>query len=391
MKNNVAVIGGGASGIFAAITARKAGADVTIFEKNSRVGKKILSTGNGACNFTNSGASPENYNTEFVSCALLKLTPSKTCELFRELGLLSMEKDEGRIYPLSAQASAVLDVLRFTLDRLGVKLVCDFDVAQIIPEKDGFFVMSKSGKRHFADKVIVATGGMAAPKTGSSGDGYKLLEKLGHTKTELIPHLVQIKTDRGISGVRAHARVTMQNGKTQEGEVQFNNYGLSGIPVFMLSKYAKLGEKISVDLLPDYEVCEVEKILKNRPTQALETYLIGILNKTLGQMLLKECVPYPLSTSCDKLADSDIEKIAKTLKNWEFTISGTMPWDNAQVTAGGISLSEVNPDTLESRLVKNLYIVGELLDIDGDCGGYNLQWAWSSGYVAGSEAANVQN
>ncbi len=390
MKNKIAVIGGGASGILSAISAVRAGAAVTIFEKNSRIGKKILSTGNGACNFTNTGASKANYNESFVCHALSEFSPSDTRRFFQELGLISVEKDEGRVYPRSNQASAVLDVLRMELARLGVTIVSDFEVREIKKEKDKFCIVGNSEK-HFADYVIVATGGMAAPKSGSSGSGYKLLEKLGHTKTELIPSLVQIKTDRGINGVRTHAKVTMQNGKTDIGEVQFTNYGLSGIPVFSLSKYAKTGEFVCIDLLPEYTEDEIFEILKNRPKQSLETYMIGILNKALGQMLLKECIDIPLSGDSTMLRDTDLWNIAKTIKNWQFKITGVMPWDNAQVTAGGIELLEVNPKTMESNIVKGLYITGELLDIDGECGGYNLQWAWSSGYVAGREAANVQN
>ena len=389
MKNNVAIIGGGASGLIAAITAARNGAYVTVFEKNQRVGKKILSTGNGRCNFTNINANIENYNSEFAAFALKRFSPNDTISFFEEIGLLSKTEDEGRVYPLSGQAAAVLDVLRLEAERLQIAVRTEFDVSQIVKKNDGFFVVSKTGERYFADKIIVATGGMAAPKSGSDGAGYGLLKKLGHSVTGLVPSLVQIKTSKSIQGVRAYGRVTMQNGKTSKGEIQFNNYGISGIPVFGLSKYAKKGENVYIDLLPDYTHSEVLELLKKRPTQTMETYMTGILNKSLGQMLLKECGISPLSKMSDELTEKEIEKIADTLKKWRFEITGVMPWDNAQVTSGGIRLSEINAETMESRLVKNLFVTGELMDIDGDCGGFNLQWAWSSGFVAGSEAASV--
>lgn len=389
MKNSIAIIGGGAAGIFAAITAARKGSAVTIFEKNPRIGKKILSTGNGRCNFTNVNASKENYNSDFVEKALDKLSAQDTMALFEDFGLLSMIEDEGRVYPASGQASAVLDVLRLELDRLGVAVRTEFDVAELQRKNDGFFVVCKTGERHFADKVIVSTGGMAAPKSGSDGSGYKLLKRLGHSVTEIKPSLVQIKTSKSIQGVRTHGRVTMENGKTAVGEIQFNNYGISGIPVFGLSKYAKKGEGVVIDLLPDLTNEQVWKLLEKRPVQSMETYMIGILNKGLGQMLLKECGISPLSKMSSELTASEKENIAKMLKKWRFEITGVMPWDNAQVTSGGISLDEINPETMESEIVKNLYVIGELLDIDGDCGGFNLQWAWSSGFVAGREAAGV--
>ena len=387
--NNIAIIGGGASGLVAAIFAARGGANVTVLEKNARVGKKILSTGNGRCNFTNINITEKNYNSDFSECALKKFSPKDAISFFEGIGLLSKTEDEGRVYPNSGQASAVLDVLRLEAQRLDICIIPEFNAVQIIPKNNGFLIASDKGVHHFADKVIVATGGAAAPKTGSDGGGYKILKKLGHTVTGLKPSLVQIKTTKSIQGVRAYGRVTMENKKTAVGEIQFNNYGLSGIPVFGLSKYAEKGEKICVDLLPDLSFDDVLKMLKNRPKQTMETYMTGIINKSLGQMLLKECGISPLSKGNDELTASEIEKIAKMLKCWRFEIVGVMPWDNAQVTSGGISLDEVNPETMESRIVKNLFITGELLDIDGDCGGFNLHWAWATGFVAGSEAADV--
>lgn len=386
VKIDVAVIGGGASGIMAAIFAARCGKNVCILEKNPRIGKKILATGNGRSNFTNINAKAQDYNSEFVGFCLERFSPKEVIAFFEEIGMLSRQEAEGRVYPLSGQATAVLDVLRLELSRLSVKIITEFDVQKIEKTGDSFVILSKDQKIE-TKKVIVATGGMASPKSGSDGKGYELLKAFGHHTTKLVPSLVQLKCGKSVGGVRAYGKVTTQSGRCDIGEIQFNNYGISGIPVFGIAKYVKKGEPIFLDLLPDYTEDEVIKILKNRQKQTMETYLIGILNKALGQFLLKECGISPLSKMSDTLKDEEIIKIAKKIKSWRFDVTGTMPWDNAQVTSGGIELSEINPETMESRLVKNLYVTGELLDVDGPCGGYNLQWAWASGSVAGSEAA----
>lgn len=386
MKNNVAVIGGGASGILAAIFAARKGASVTILEKNPRIGKKILATGNGRCNFTNVNACSKDYNSDFVQYALEKFTPADVIDFFREAGLLSRTEAEGRVYPLSGQATAVLDVLRLELERLSVKVLAEFDVGKI-EKKCDLFEISSQNQRLKANKVIIATGGMASPKSGSDGKGYELLKAFGHKTTKLIPSLVQLKTEKSVGGVRAYGKVTTQNGISETGEIQFNNYGISGIPVFGIAKYVKKGENVFLDLLPDYTEEEVFGILKTRPKQTMETYLIGILNKALGQFLLKECGISPLSKMSDTLRDDEMMRIAKKIKSWRFDVTGTMPWENAQVTSGGIERSEIDEKTMESKLVKGLYVTGELLDVDGPCGGYNLHWAWASGKLAGSEAA----
>ena len=385
MKSNVAVIGGGASGIFAAIFAARNGADVTILEKNPRIGKKILATGNGRCNFTNVNLTDKDYNSDFVRYALDEFSPYDAINFFEETGLLSRVEAEGRVYPLSGQATALLDVLRLELSRLSVKILTEFDVVKIEKKGDTFKIFSNS-QSVTAQKVIIATGGMAAPKSGSDGKGYELLRAFGHHTTKLDPSLVQLKTEKSVGGVRSYGKVTIANGMTATGEIQFNNYGLSGIPVFGLAKYVKKGEPVFLDLLPDYTIDQVKNILKKRPQQTMETYLIGILNKALGQLLLKECGISPLSRMSSTLSDDEITKIANMLKSWRFNVTGIMPWENAQVTSGGIELSEIDEKTMESKLISGLYVTGELLDIDGPCGGYNLHWAWASGRLAGSEA-----
>lgn len=373
-----------------AAAASAEGAEVTILEGNPRVGKKILSTGNGRCNFTNVNASDKAYNSAFTKAAMAKYPPQKVREIFAEMGLLSRVESEGRVYPASGAASAVSDILRGEVERRGVRVLTDFKAVKAEKNNGIFTVTAQNGETVRGEKLIIAAGGCAAPKSGSDGSGYDLLRQMGHKITRLVPSLVQIKTDKGIKGVRAYGRVTLENGKSEIGEIQFNDYGLSGIPVFCLSKYVKKGMKISLDLLPDMAEDEVLQYIEKRREQPLENYLVGILNKSLGQMLLKDCGCAPLSRNSAELSRAEIERIAKYLKCWKFTVTGMMPWENAQVTSGGADVSEFNPETMESRIVKGLYAVGEVLDVDGACGGFNLQWAWASGFTAGG-AASVQD
>ena len=384
--NKVAVLGGGASGIMAAITAKNYGADVVLLEKNSRIGKKLLMTGNGRCNLTNMKLKAEDYNSAFVCDALAAFSQEDTVEFFRKAGLLTFSDEEKRVYPVTNQASAVLEILLLELERKNIPVICNFDVKAVEKRQNGFVVSDKNGKEIFADKIVVALGGKAAPSTGSDGSGYRLLEALGHSVAPLDKALVQLKTDRGIKGVRVNARATLKD-MTELGEVQFTEYGLSGIPIFNLSGYAKEGDIITLDLLPDYTEEELFCYLKTRSNQRLETYLVGIVNKQLGQMLLKECELGRLSRESRDLQDFEIRKIAAKIKNWHFTVIGKMPWENAQVTKGGIAVSEIFSKTMESKLVSGCYITGEMLDVDAPCGGYNLQWAWSSGFLAGKSAA----
>lgn len=386
--SKVAVIGGGASGIMSAIIARKGGSDVLIIEKNARIGKKILMTGNGRCNFTNIYLTAKDYNSDFAETAIGKFSPKDVISFFKGLGMLTAIEDKGRAYPMSNQASALLDVLLMEIERLGIEVLTDFDVMSVSKRGSSFKIVSKTSKKIYADKLIFATGGMAAPKTGSDGIGYQILKKLGHSIVKPEPVLVQLKTDKGIAGVRATANVRLAD-KEELGEVQFTAYGLSGIPIFNMSRFAKTGDIISLDLVPDMDKNELFLYLKSRPKQKLESYLIGIINKPLGQMLLKECEIGKLSRTSDSLSDDEVRTIAKKIKDWKFTVMGKMPWENAQVTKGGIALNEVDSNTMQSKIVKNLFITGELLDIDAPCGGYNLQWAWSSGFLAGQSAAEV--
>jgi len=393
--SKIAVIGGGPSGITAAIFAARAGTEVNIYEKNERLGRKILSTGNGRCNFTNKNACIENYNgknTSFIKHSTEKFWVEETVAFFDELGILSVEEEEGRIYPYSRQAASVCDVLRFEIERLGINCFLKTKACKI--EKDGkrFKVSDNRGTVNIYDKVIVATGGMAAPDLGSDGDGYEFAKSFGHSVRALTPVLVQMKTKpediKGLKGIKVQASL-MHEQRKYKGEILFTDYGISGPPVFKASSYIKPGDEVFIDFLPDYTEEEVFEIIKRRTKRGLtlENMLIGIVNRLVGINVLKYSGTVPLSRTEDTLSDDEIKNLSSALKKRKISIVSKQGWKNAQVTAGGINTDEVNAKTMESRLVKGLYFTGEVLDIDGECGGYNLQWAWSSGYIAGVAAS----
>lgn len=388
-----AIIGGGASGLTAAIAAAENGNEVTIFERNDRVGRKILSTGNGRCNMTNINADVSNYygkNPEFVKGAISRFWVEETLEFFRSLGIWHKVEENGKVYPYSDQASAVLDVLRMKTEELGITVRTKSDVQSVSKNKNGFTVKLYGGEKYAFDAVIIAAGGKAAPDLGSNGSGYDILKALGHKITDVRPSLVQIKTEpdvvKKLKGIKIQGEVRLGSA-SERGEILFTDYGLSGPPIFSISSRLNGQRYIDIDLMPEYSAKQLAAMLTERvymaPKVTLEGFFVGILNKRVGQALLKYLKIEPLSRYAVTLTETDIEKIAATIKSWRFKITGTMSWNNAQVTKGGAITSEFNPDTMESKLVKGLYAVGEVLDIDGDCGGYNLQWAWSSGMLAG--------
>ncbi len=392
----IGIIGGGASGLAAAIAAKSERNEVVIFEREKRVGKKILATGNGRCNMTNSGASVENYHgtdPSFVKGAIKRYWVKETLDFFSSLGILWKEEGKGKIYPYSDTASAVLDVLRRRTEELGVKTVCEFDVKSARKTKSGFDVVPYDGSKCVCDRLIIATGGKAAPNLGSNGSGFELLKGFGHRITKLSPSLVQIKTEtevvKKLKGIKLNAVLTV--GKhSEKGELLFTDYGLSGPPVFSLSAYIS-GEKLAeADIMPEYSYDDVVSMLYERCAHLcnvpLEDFFTGMLNKRVGQAMLKSVGIAPLSRPAADLSGEELKKLAAAIKAWKFKITGTMSWNNAQVTRGGALTSEFNPVTMESKLVKGLFACGEVLDIDGDCGGYNLQWAWSSGHLAGNYA-----
>lgn len=404
MKTEIAVIGGGASGLMAAITAKKSGKEVIILERKDRILKKVLITGNGRCNITNVNANISNYFGKDISSVeniLNRFTPQDTMDFFNELGIVCNEENRGKVYPLSGQASSVVDALRFEAEKLGIKIETEFYVRKI--EKDGFKfrIYSEDRKKIEAGRVIIAAGGQSYPELGSNGSGFELAKELGHSVTKLSPSIVQLKTEKnqvkGLQGIKTDVAVTAygDNKKicTYDGELLFTDYGISGNVVFNISFVMPLYKNVEfeIDFMEKFDYNELYEMLKERKRilshLTMENYFNGMINKKLGQFLSKVSGIEKLSKPVKDLNDSDIRKLCTVLKKYRVKILETTGFKNAQVTAGGVSLDEVNTETLESKIVKGLYFSGEVLDVYGECGGFNLQWAWASGHIAGENTA----
>lgn len=404
MKTEIAVIGGGASGMIVAITARKSGKEVVVLERKDRILKKVLITGNGRCNITNVNANISNYfgkNISSVENILNSFNPQDTMDFFNGLGIICNEENRGKVYPLSGQASSVVDALRFEAERLGVRIETEFYVRKIEKEGFKFKIYSEERKKIEAGRVIIAAGGQSYPELGSNGSGFELAKELGHSVTRLSPSIVQLKTEKhqvkGLQGIKTDAAVTAygDNKKvcTYDGELLFTDYGISGNVVFNISFVMPLYKNVEfeIDFMEKFDYNELYEILKERKKMmshlTMENYFNGMINKKLGQFLSKVSGIEKLSKPVKDLNDSEIRKLCTVLKKYRIKILDTTGFKNAQVTAGGVSLDEVNSETLESKIVKGLYFSGEVLDVYGECGGFNLQWAWASGYIAGKNAA----
>ncbi len=401
MMKRVLIIGGGASGLMAAIIAARNGAKVTVLEHQNQIGKKILVTGNGRCNFTNTDQDLSHYHSENLmnmAIALKQFTSQDTVRFFTELGVFSKNRN-GYLYPHSDAASAILDVLRMECEHLKVKLACQIEVESI--EKDGeIFKVRTPGWTYEAEKLILATGSRAAPATGSDGSGYELAKSMGHTLIEPYPALVQLlskeKCLNALAGLRVDARVILFADEkpviSNRGEVQLNANNISGIPVFQISAdaakaFAK-GQKCHVvlDFLPDFSEELLQGFMKNRIKnsgyKSAVNFLTGLFAKKLSEVLCGKC-GFSKKQIADNFTEDDISKLCKQIKNFRINLYETNAFEHAQCCVGGVSLDEINPLTMESTILSGLYFCGELLDVHGDCGGYNLQWAWSSGFLAG--------
>ncbi len=407
---HVAVIGGGAAGMMAAITAAREGVKVTILEHKDRIGKKILSTGNGRCNFTNTFQTPACYrsdNRDFAWNIIQKFNVEKTISFFKELGIYPKDRN-GYLYPYSDQAAAILEVLQIEIAKLDICVMTEINVLDIQPVKRGIRVTTDK-KTITVDSVILACGSKAAPVTGSDGSGYQLAKLLGHRIVPVLPALVQLrcaeKFYKSISGVRVQGTVEIYADDislaSDTGEIQLTNYGISGIPVFQVSRYAAkaIYQKQSVtavlNFMPDMNKDEFLSFLQERitlcPHKTLDEFFTGIFPKKLCELWIR-LSRLPKEMRVSDLSGEQLEKLVLLIQHLRTHITETNAFEQAQICCGGVDTTEINPDTLESNYVPGIYFAGELLDVDGICGGYNLQWAWSSGFVAGREAAgNASN
>ena len=382
-----------------------AGARVLLMERMDRVGKKILATGNGRCNLTNLEISARHYHTRdraALTEMLARMPAQKTLSFFEGLGLLCSMPEDGKIYPYCFQASMALDCLLAAIRRRRVCTALKFDVAAVEPRGRGFAVLSADGRCATARCVVLAGGGLAAPKLGGTGGLYQAARNLGHTVTPLYPCLVPIKCKNafagGLKGIRVRARgVLTCAGRRlgeQAGEWLFTDYGLSGIPALQLSCLLwkpAAPYKLEIDLFPDWEPERLAALLDARRSicETLEEWLLGTVPKRVGYAVMKSAGLAPLSRPAAEMDAAQIAALVHALKAWPFEVIGPLSWEQAQTTGGGVPLSEIDPETCMSRRQKGLFLTGELLDAAGECGGYNLHWAWNTGILAGQAAVQM--
>lgn len=444
MSKKVVIIGGGASGLMAAITAAHEGAAVTVIEHKDKLGKKILMTGNGKCNLTNlSDVHGKYYGNDVnrIYALLEQFSAEDTRTFFQMLGLYTKEKRDGGVYPVSEQAASVLDVLKTECEHCGVTILTDTEVLEVIPEQDGGVVLAETAIREVVaaakakkgagakktaaktvvvgtkrqkvcyDNLIIAAGGQAAAVSGSDGSGYRLAKRLGHSVIKPLPALVQLQCEGDyfnmIAGVRAQVALELyikdELCAREEGELQLTDYGISGIPVFQFSRIVarelyeqQIGiakaEKdsiiVKIDFLTYMSQCDVEKLIETRERFAhktVEEFLGGLVHKKLAALMC-HLHKWDETTRLGHLSEAEFKACIDSLRDFRIVVTGTNSYDSAQVCCGGIPLNEVK-DSMESLKCPHVYLAGEILDCDGICGGYNLQWAWTTGRIAGEHAA----
>ena len=419
LQYDIAIIGGGSAGLAAAVCCAKklkGKKRIVVIEKENKIGKKLLATGNGKCNLTNQNMSSLFYNKSsrnYVDNVLKQYNTNKLITFWNSLGLICKADSLGRVYPYSGQASSVVDLIQLNLSKYSVDVLCETEIESIVPQNNGYLL--KSGRKSIlSDIVILSSGGKVQPNLGSGGASYKLARELNIKCTSVFPSLAPVQcSDKYLpvmKGVRAAASVSLladeKNVHTENGELQINEKNISGICIFQLSRYVNeyfaLGTVngvkcknilITADVMPDYTVVDTEELLKRRrkqlPNAAADDLFTGIINKKIGVYLAKK-LNVSTETELYNITDDEIEMFAKTVKRMEFVPSGMSGINSAQVTAGGIELKEIDKN-MQSVKYNNLYIIGEALDVDGMCGGYNLHWAFSSGIIAGTNAANTLN
>lgn len=416
-KYNIIVIGGGAAGMMAALSAaiHRPDAAIVILERFDRVGKKLLATGNGRCNFSNSLVHAEIYNAPaFIEQVFQGISPQKIWQIFSDWGLI-YKSEEGRLYPFSGSAVSILDILKLELQKRQVQIKYDFQVVTIKVTDKGYLLQNRTGQWLLGEKIIVATGGQASPQLGSDGSGYQLLTALGHSITPTVPGLTSLQCPQKLqkalqlkllNGLRLQVEVALYQtvpGKPstklqliaqERGEILFREYGLSGIAIFQLSRFPGAGE-IQLDLFPDLNYAQLIQSLflrrKSLASRDLTDFFTGALHPKIAKAILERSGIKRITALVSDLADCELKAIAGILKAWKFPVIGPSDWQQAQITIGGMDLADFNPITLESRMARGVYAAGEILDIDGPCGGYNLHWAWSSGWLAGEKAATSLN
>lgn len=405
MYADVAVIGGGASGYTSAVELAKAcpDAEIVIVERLSRTGKKLTATGNGKCNLSNKSLKAENYHGSVDAMKIIGMTPDYNDFFVGEMDIMCVSGSEGReggIYPHSNSSATVVNAFRLKLGSLGVKEVCDFEVKSI-SQKNGKYILRSEEDEIVCRKVIIACGGYAGTSFGTDGSMLRILKNMGYKTAKICPAVAPLRVSsnrlKGLKGVRAKGRISaVSDGKilrTEYGEIQFNENNISGICVFNLAYlFQKYEGKmiLRADLLPETDeknliVC-LERVRKNRSEYSLEELLTGIFVKKLAVYLVKNTLHRPMTDRINSVTDSEIKKLVRAIKCLEFEVTGCSPWQNAQATCGGIHADCVT-ENLESKLHRGIYFCGEILDTVGDCGGYNLQWAWSSGIWAGRKCA----
>ena len=402
MKNQIIIIGGGASGLMAGIAAAREGAEVTILEHMDRVGKKLLSTGNGRCNMTNLSLRAEYYRCsqkQFPMKVLDRFSVWDTLTFFDEIGIVTRNRN-GYIYPNSEQASSVLDTLRLEAEHVGVRTVVNCRIQKITKDTKRQFLVETDGGAFRGGRLILAAGSKAAPATGSDGSGYEYAKSFGHRIITPLPALVQLRCEgkffKQLAGVRCEAVVKLKCDDkilaADEGELQLTDYGISGIPTFQISRFASVaiheGRKVSavIDFFPSKSIKDTRQFLHQRAEamayRSCGDFLTGVLNKKLALVLLR-LSGISAEEQVSRIKPTSLERLANHMKQFETAVTATNSFEQAQVCCGGVDTREVRPETMESRLTPGLYLVGELLDVDGICGGYNLQWAWSTGAIAG--------
>lgn len=389
---DIIIIGAGASGIVTAINAKNKNNRVRLLEKNDRIGKKLLATGNGRCNYTNMNLSEKNYSSpDFVKRTLEDFSNEDLINYFRILGLEST-LDGNRVYPISLKANSVLNILIYWLEKKGIEVKTKSQVKEIKKTKKGYEVITNE-KTLRADVVVAAFGGKAMPASGSDGVSFEILKKMGIRVTDLKPALTQLKLDskylKHLSGTKVIGRARLLRGEKvideREGEILFTNYGISGPPILDISVNTKEGDVIEVPLINNLKKDSIDMVYNRYymfPDFSLEEFLMGLVDKKFIHYIV-DSLDMDKSIAMNMISMGDFEKIIGLLLKSRFNVTGHTGFKNAQVTRGGVSLDEVSPENYEAKKYKDLYIIGEALDIDGDCGGYNLHFAFGCGYRLG--------